>query len=92
MVEPSNQRFETVMGYSLVKQFYSPDYSDKRPEHDIPDYRNTVYWSPSIRTDEAGRSTIIFYTTDDIANFRIFTEGYQANGKTGFATGTFKVE
>jgi uncharacterized protein YfaS (alpha-2-macroglobulin family) len=92
LVEPKNQHFETTLGYSLVKQFYSPDYGDPKPEHSIEDHRNTIYWSGTVRTDESGRATVIFYNTDDAAQIRIFTEGYNAAGKTGVASSLYKVE
>ncbi|MDD3300369.1 MAG: hypothetical protein PHV91_06040 [Bacteroidales bacterium] len=29
-----------------------------------PDYRTTIYWSPSISTDQKGFATFEFYTSD----------------------------
>jgi hypothetical protein len=79
-----------LIGYSLVKQFYIPNYNEKKAEYQIPDNRTTVYWSPSVKTDKTGKTTVSFFTTDDAANMRILVEGLDKTGKLGVGKTVFK--
>lgn len=47
------------------------------------DFRNTVYWSGAILIDKTGKSNFEFYNTDEIASFRITTEGISNDGLIG---------
>ena len=79
-----------LYGYNLVKQFYVPNYNEKKPEYQFPDNRTTVYWSPMIKTDKTGKTTVSFFATDDAANMRILVEGLDKTGKLGVGKGGFK--
>jgi hypothetical protein len=70
-------------GYSSkASEFYSPDYSTL--PHDEGDYRRTLYWNPSVTTDEAGRAKVVFYNNSRHRNrLRISAETVTATGKTG---------
>jgi hypothetical protein len=81
----------SLAGYTTQKQFYSPDYSVNLPEYAEKDRRTTLFWSPIIRTDKTGKTTVSFYTTDDAQTAKIQVEGIDATGKIGVAKGTFKV-
>jgi hypothetical protein len=65
-----------------VRAFVSPDYSstDTKITH-IPDYRNTLYWNPSVMTDKDGRAVIEFWSSDNKADYLINIEGIAENGK-----------
>jgi len=39
------------------------------------DFRETVFWSPVIRTGKDGKATITFPVSDAITSFRVFAEG-----------------
>jgi hypothetical protein len=80
-----------LVGYTLQKQFYTPDYSISKPEYAEPDQRTTLFWSPIIKTDAKGKASVSFYTTDDAQNARILVEGIDGTGKIGVAKGGFKV-
>ncbi|MDX9720267.1 MAG: alpha-2-macroglobulin family protein [Myxococcota bacterium] len=60
--------------YDTVRQFpipeYSPDYQGPRT-----DFRETVYWNPSLRTDEQGKATVRFPLSDAVTSFRASAEG-----------------
>ncbi|CAN5381743.1 hypothetical protein BH09BAC3_BH09BAC3_13850 [soil metagenome] len=43
-----------------------------------PDFRSTIYWNPSVRTDSNGKSTIEFYCSDDIGTLTIRVDGIAA--------------
>lgn len=71
-------------GYSLVKEFYSPDYAVKKEVHALPDKRLTLFWSPYISVDSITHATTIaFYNNDFSKRFRIVVEGITADGRVG---------
>ncbi|MBW8682738.1 MG2 domain-containing protein [Chitinophaga rhizophila] len=71
-------------GYSLVKEFYSPDYAVKKEVHELPDKRLTLFWSPYISVDSITYArTIHFYNNDFSKKFRIVVEGISADGRVG---------
>jgi hypothetical protein len=82
--------FKTGIRYefeSVIKpaSFFSPQYdSDISLKNRIPDFRNTLYWNPSIITDREGISNQSFYTSDETARFDIIVEGISYNGQTGY--------
>ncbi len=39
------------------------------------DYRETVFWAPSVKTDPKGRATVKFVVSDAVTSFRVFSEG-----------------
>jgi hypothetical protein len=80
-----------LAGYTSQKQFYTPDYSIKKPEYAEPDRRTTLFWSPNVHTDATGKTQITFYSTDDAQTAKILVEGIDGTGKIGVAKGVFKV-
>jgi hypothetical protein len=73
--------------------FTSPEYSDaSRKESRIPDYRNTLYWNPEVRTDESGRAQVEFYTSDEDGDYIILVQGFTSDGHRGSATFLFSVK
>lgn len=79
-----------VVGYNLTKQYYIPNYNEKKPEYQIPDSRTSIYWSPLIKTDASGKTQVSFFTSDDAANMRILVEGLDKTGKLGVSKSGFK--
>lgn len=67
-------------GYSQVEEFYSPDYS-VLPQ--IPDYRRTLYWNPSVSTDENGKANVRFYNNSRCQKFKINAETVTPQGGIG---------
>lgn len=71
-----------VMGYTPVKEFYSPNYAQNDPLHVFDDLRSTLYWSPFVFLDkENKRITISFYNNDISKKLRVVVEGVNENGK-----------
>ena len=69
-----------VQGFASHSEFYSPDYR----RFDLPnpsDRRRTLYWNPSVKTDENGETNILFFTNSrleqrlDISIRGVSTEG-----------------
>jgi len=68
-------------GYSRVNEFYNPDYSALPPEPN--DYRRTLYWNPSVITDDNGNARIEFYNNSRCTNFSISAETVTSEGMIG---------
>ena len=67
-------------GYSIAKEFPSPDYKDGKKEG--PDNRSTLYWNPDVFTDNETKSfKLNFYNNDVTKKFRVVVEGFDAAGK-----------
>ncbi|HLY71353.1 MAG TPA: hypothetical protein VKR53_16580, partial [Puia sp.] len=62
-------------GYSITRQFYSPDYSVKDSSFFMPDNRETLYWNPDLQTDSENNIHFSFYNSDHAKKFRIVAEG-----------------
>jgi hypothetical protein len=71
-----------VPGYSGIKEFYSPDYSNYQPTNNDADYRTTLYWNPSLYTNKQNRRILITFYNNDITNrIRVVVEGTNVEGK-----------
>lgn len=71
-----------VFGYTLIKQFYSPNYGTFKEENKQRDIRTTLYWNPSIIMTPQKKQTIIsFYNNDVSGSFRVIIEGMTSDGK-----------
>lgn len=70
-----------ISGYSVVKEFYSPDY-EKNPEPEVKDYRTTLYWNPNLYFDKnTRRATLPFFNNDTGKKIRVTIEGINEAGK-----------
>lgn len=72
-------RYITLHGFHQPAEFYSPDYS-KIPMPEKTDYRRTLFWNPSITTDETGRTHIEFYNNKVCTEVDVEIEGITATG------------
>jgi hypothetical protein len=79
-----NLPFVKLTGFAISREFYTPDYTDKPSENNNPDSRNALYWSNTIKTDENGKSKIIFYNSDDCKKSRITLQCVDKEGKIGY--------
>ncbi|MGD0583651.1 MAG: hypothetical protein ABR974_12005 [Bacteroidales bacterium] len=86
-MEYDNSVFRQVFeGCQVPQEFYSPDYSTKTEgTYRIPDFRNTLYWKPDLRSDSKGKASVSFFTSDEPGDYTIIVEGITADGKTGIA-------
>ncbi|MFH1807955.1 MAG: MG2 domain-containing protein [Pseudomonadota bacterium] len=68
--------------WAKVRVFPVPDYS---APWDGPrtDFRETVYWNPSVSTDVNGKGSVTFYLSDAVTSFRITAEGISNAGQAG---------
>lgn len=80
-------------GLQLQREFYSPVYETKQQlEKRIPDFRNTLLWSPDITTDHDGKALIQFFTSDRPGKYMVVLQGMSANGDCVSAHTFFEVK
>lgn len=70
----------TYPGYYRAREFYAPDYGTPEEKHVKPDYRRTLYWNPSLTTDNLGNIEFSFYSSDERAKYRVTIEGMTYDG------------
>ncbi|HEY9044247.1 MAG TPA: MG2 domain-containing protein [Ohtaekwangia sp.] len=68
--------------FSVTREFYT-DTSKKQKSDERKNFQTTVYWNPTIVTDEKGEAQISFNNSDATSAFRITAEGITANGLIG---------
>jgi hypothetical protein len=63
--ENSNGLKISPLGWQKPAKFYSPVYdTEEMFNNPNPDYRSTIYWNPSVKTDMNGIATFEFFTSD----------------------------
>ncbi|MBZ4192224.1 hypothetical protein [Niabella beijingensis] len=69
-------------GYSIIKQFYAPDYDLKNIDASKPDNRLTLAWMPDISlANVSPKVPVIFYNNDRTKHFRVVVEGLTNDGR-----------
>jgi hypothetical protein len=78
-------------GLQLKREFYSPKYQtpDEKMSR-LPDFRNVLIWEPEIKTGQAGKTKLNFYTSDKKGKYIGVIQGIDSEGHA--ATGTFRFE
>ncbi|HVT85511.1 MAG TPA: hypothetical protein VHD35_09920 [Chitinophagaceae bacterium] len=72
----------TVTGYSLIREFYAPNYDSFKPENERKDVRTTLYWNPQVVTNpQKNQVTLTFYNNDVTKSFRVTIEGMTRDGQ-----------
>ena len=66
-------------GFSVPDEFYHVDYSEE-PLPMLGDYRRTVYWDPSVVTDENGLAQVTFYNNSFTKQVTVSAEGLTDSG------------
>jgi hypothetical protein len=79
-------------GLQMQREFYSPCYeTEKQIKSRMPDFRNLLFWSPEIKTDEHGKKQILFYSSDQQGKYMVVIQGITAEGKAGSHSFTFDI-
>jgi hypothetical protein len=64
-----------------VSSFSSPDYSTPEKKNSrIADYRNTLYWNPSMIPDAIGSGKAEFWSSDNAGEYVISIQGILPDG------------
>ncbi len=83
----NNERIEKLdeiryEGYSITKEFYSPDYSISDPLHTAADTRTTLLWNPDVYTTGDQNTVRLRFFNNDVSNkFKVIIEGFDSYGK-----------
>jgi uncharacterized protein YfaS (alpha-2-macroglobulin family) len=64
-----------------VREFPAPSYAGGF-EGPRTDFRETIFWKPSVQTDERGIAHVDFYLSDSVTSFRATVEG-MSGGRAG---------
>jgi hypothetical protein len=67
-----------VDGLDFSREFYSPRYDGPSKKNQIYDSRATLYWNPSLKTDENGLAKIDFFTSDRKTSLAVVINGIEA--------------
>ncbi len=79
-------------GLSKFIPFRSKDYSSISVSSSrLPDFRSTLYWSPTNAVTIYGKSTINFYSSDDLGKMKISVKGVTKQGEPFEAEAFFDV-
>ncbi|KAA6351360.1 hypothetical protein EZS27_001323 [termite gut metagenome] len=69
------------LGYIVPDEFYSPRYETETQKANFtPDLRSTLFWKPNTNTDEDGKASLDFYTSDNISSYSVVVEGITNKG------------
>lgn len=79
-------------GLQPYREFHFPEYStDSLRRSRIPDFRNTLFWEPGLKTDKNGIAVVEFYTSDEPCEYSVIIEGVTRDGKRGRTKVSFRV-
>jgi hypothetical protein len=78
--EPDWVRNFKFPGYYRGREFYTPDYGTPEEKHLKTDFRRTLYWNPSLTTDNLGNIDFSFYSSDEQAKYRVEIQGMTYDG------------
>lgn len=94
VIEPGNSVFRQIFDGAQDKSgFFMPDYSsDSLKTSTVPDFRNTIFWDPSVKTGSKGRTQVQFYTSDEGGTYTIVIGGITADGKRGMCMIPLKIK
>ena len=76
-------RQTVIQGYTHALEYYSPAYPTKELYMDKVDKRRTLYWNPSVRTDENGKVVIECYNNQYSTPVIIQAETMSKDGQIG---------
>jgi hypothetical protein len=80
-------------GLQLQREFYSPVYSNQQQVASrLPDYRNLLFWNPSVNTNEKGRQSVSFYSSDIPGKYVVELQGISRDGRAGSKLVYFEVK
>ncbi len=74
----STRRYTVLQGYSESKKFYSPDYSNMRPDVKNADFRRTLLWNPDTKVTD-GKLTLEFYNSAACELLNVSVDGCAGN-------------
>lgn len=86
----------TIVDYEGLQRqrvFYAPEYeTTQQASSRLPDFRNLLYWDPSVKTNKNGVQTLHFYSSDLRGRYVSVLQGLTKDGKTGSKVILFEVK
>ncbi len=76
----------TTPGFSKNQEFYLPNYAVSNEANSAKDYRATLYWNPTIKINNEGRSIVEFYTNDRTGHYTVELEGVTEHGEVLYSS------
>jgi hypothetical protein len=71
-----------LAGYTVMKEFYSPNYETNPEKRSDQDVRTTLYWNPYVLTDRKNRTVLLTFFNNDISKkLRVDIQGMNMEGK-----------
>ena len=71
-----------ISGYTVIRQFYAPNYSSFNAANERQDLRTTLYWNPQVITTALKNKVLLtFYNNDVSKKFRVIIEGMGKDGR-----------
>jgi hypothetical protein len=68
--------------FDPLLSFSSPDYSVAQNTPDkLPDFRNTLYWNPSLKSAPDGKVSVEFWSSDLPGDYEVTIQGFSGDGK-----------
>ena len=68
-------------GYQVIKSFYKPTYDVNESVKYTTDLRSTIHWEPTLVTNEEGKASFDFFTSDSKGKYLLILEGVDLNGR-----------
>lgn len=90
-VKPQGMEGLQVVGYSVSRKFYTPEYDLPEEPEKKEDIRNTIWWNPLVMTDSTGIAIETFYQSEETGEMKIVVEGVTKDGKLCRGVTNYKV-
>lgn len=87
----TSENLNSVKGFKVVREFYSPVYQTEEDKKSGLDIRSTLFWEPYLLIGENGEGQIEFYTSDIKETYTGTIEGLNQAGQAGNSTFSFSV-
>lgn len=68
-------------GFQVIKNFYKPAYDVDEANKYNSDLRSTIHWEPAIVTNEQGKASFDFFTSDSKGKYLLLIEGIDLQGR-----------
>jgi hypothetical protein len=72
----------TLNGFDKEIPFISPVYGDEGFNNISKDFRNVLYWNPSLQTQPKDPAQVQFFNNDDAKNYKVIIMGYDEKDYT----------
>lgn len=86
----ANMYLYKPMDYGDLRVFYSPKYTPSTKTIKGTDFRSTIYWMPSLITNEKGEASTSFFSSDKKGSYTVWLEGSDMMGN--FGVGALKLQ